>query len=94
VAQELFAAEHGRPPADAREVAGTIAKHSRPQGQTVSGYDLRFSPGKSASTLWAVADQHIAAQIERAHHAAVHDALGFLEQHALYTRKAHGGSGR
>ena len=30
VARELFAAEHGRPPADAREVAGTIAKHSRP----------------------------------------------------------------
>ena len=87
VAQELFAAEHGRPPADAREVAGTIAKHSRPQGQTVSGYDLTFSPVKSASTLWAVADQHIAAQIERAHHAAVHDALGFLEQHALYTRE-------
>ena len=24
---ELFAIEHGRPPADAREVAGTIAKH-------------------------------------------------------------------
>jgi conjugative relaxase-like TrwC/TraI family protein len=87
VAQELFAAEHGRPPADAREVAGTIAKHSRPQRQTVSGYDLTFSPVKSASTLWAVADQHIAAQIERAHHAAVHDALRFLEQHALYTRE-------
>ena len=29
VARELFAGEHGRPPADAREVAGTIAKHSR-----------------------------------------------------------------
>jgi conjugative relaxase-like TrwC/TraI family protein len=87
VAQELFAAEHGWPAADAREMAGTIAKHSRPQGQTVSGYDLTFSPVKSASTLWAVADQHIAAQIERAHHAAVHDALRFLEQHALYTRE-------
>ena len=37
VARELFAAEHGRPPADAREVAGTIAKHSRPQAQTVAG---------------------------------------------------------
>ena len=29
LARELFAAEHGRSPADAREVAGTIAKHSR-----------------------------------------------------------------
>ena len=42
---------------------------------------------KSVSTLWAVADQQVAAQIERAHHAAVHDALRFLEQHALFTRE-------
>jgi hypothetical protein len=87
VARELFAAEHGRPPTDAREVAGTIAKHSRPQAQTVAGFDLTFSPVKSVSTLWAVADPQVAAQIERAHHAAVQDALRFLEQHALFTRE-------
>src|SRR5512132_708524 len=40
VARELFAAGHGRPPTDAREVAATIAKHSRPQAQTVAGFDL------------------------------------------------------
>jgi conjugative relaxase-like TrwC/TraI family protein len=87
VAREFFAAEHGRPPTDAREVAGTIAKHSRPQAQTVAGFDLTFSPVKSVSTLWAVADPQVAAQIERAHHAAVQDALRFLEQHALFTRE-------
>ena len=87
VARELFAAEHGRPPADAREVAGTIAKHSRPRAQTVAGFDLTFSPVKSVSSLWAVADPQVAAQIELAHHAAVHDALRFLEQHALFTRE-------
>ena len=87
MARELFAAEHGRPPADAREVAGTIAKHSRPAAQTVAGFDLTFSPVKSVSTLWAVADPHVAAQIERAHYAAVRDALQFLEQHALFTRE-------
>ena len=43
------------------------------------------------STLWAVADAHTAAQIERAHQAAVHDALRFLEQHALFTREGPGG---
>jgi conjugative relaxase-like TrwC/TraI family protein len=87
VARDLFAAEHGRPPTDAREVAGTIAKHSRPQAQTVAGFDLTFSPVKSVSALWAVADPQVAAQIERAHHAAVHNALRFLEQHALFTRE-------
>jgi conjugative relaxase-like TrwC/TraI family protein len=86
VAQEFFITEHGRPPEDARELAATIAKHSRPRTQTVAGYDLTFSPVKSVSALWAVADQSTAAAIERAHRAAVRDALTFLERHALYTR--------
>ena len=53
---EFFLAEHGREPMDARELAGHIAKDSRPRTQTVAGYDLTFSPVKSVSTLWAVAD--------------------------------------
>ena len=86
VARQFFLAEHGREPANARELAGQIAKDSRPRTQTVAGYDLTFSPVKSVSTLWAVADQAVAAGIERAHHAAVKDALAFIETHALFTR--------
>jgi conjugative relaxase-like TrwC/TraI family protein len=86
VAREFFVAEYGRPPEDARELAATIAKHSRPKTQAVAGYDLTFSPVKSVSALWAVADRSTAAKIERAHRAAVGDALRFIEQHALYTR--------
>jgi hypothetical protein len=56
VARELFRNQHGRDPIDAREIAATIAKESRPRTQTVAGYDLTFSPVKSVSTLWAVAD--------------------------------------
>ena len=48
--------------------------------------DLTFSPVKSVSTLWAVADPAVAAVIERAHQAAVKDALAFIEKHALFTR--------
>jgi hypothetical protein len=66
VAREFFRAEHGREPIDARELAGQIAKDSRPRTQTVAGYDLTFSPVKSVSTLWAVADPTVAAVIERA----------------------------
>ena len=87
VAVELFRDEHGRAPADAREVAATIAKHSRPRTSAVAGYDLTFSPVKSVSTLWAVASPAIAAAIERAHQQAVRDALAYLEAHALYTRE-------
>ncbi len=86
VAREFFLAEHGREPIDARELAGQIAKDSRPRTQTVAGYDLTFSPVKSVSTLWAVADPAVAAVIERAHQAAVQDALAFIEKHALFTR--------
>jgi TrwC relaxase len=86
VAREFFRAEHGREPADARELAGQIAKDSRPRTQTVAGFDLTFSPVKSVSTLWAVAEPAVAAAIERAHQAAVQDALAFIEKHALFTR--------
>jgi hypothetical protein len=41
---------------------------------------------KSVSTLWAVADPAVAAVIERAHQAAVKEALAFIEKHALFTR--------
>ena len=79
VAREFFLTEHGREPIDARELAGQIAKDSRPRTQTVAGYDLTFSPVKSVSTLWAVAEPAVAAVIERAHQAAVKDALAFIE---------------
>ena len=91
VAREYFRNKHGRDPIDAREIAATIAKQSRPRTQTVAGYDLTFSPVKSVSTLWAVADPHLAARIEEAHQAAVQEALTFVERHALYTRQGRNG---
>ncbi|HLM22611.1 MAG TPA: MobF family relaxase, partial [Propionibacteriaceae bacterium] len=67
-------------------MATQIAKSSRPRAQTVAGFDLTFSPVKSVSALWAIADPAVAAAIERAHQAAVNDALSFIEQQALFTR--------
>ncbi len=91
VAAEFFRAEHGREPADARELAATIAKHSRPKTNAVAGYDLTFSPVKSVSVLWAIADPKTAAVIERAHQAAINDALDFIESKALFTRQGTNG---
>jgi conjugative relaxase-like TrwC/TraI family protein len=87
VAREFFKAEHGRLPADERELAAAIAKPTRPPAQPVAGYDLTFSPVKSVSALWAIADPQIAAVLERAHLAAVGDALSFIENHVLYARE-------
>ena len=91
MAAELFRVEHGRDPLDARELAGTIARHSQQRTTAVAGYDLTFSPVKSVSALWAVADPKVAAQVELAHNQAVTDALAFLERRALFTRTGHGG---
>lgn len=91
VAREFFATEHGRAPATERELAGFVAQQTRPRTTTVAGYDLTFSPVKSVSALWAVADPHTARMIEHAHSFAVADALKFIEDHALYTRTGAGG---
>ena len=53
---------------------------------SVAGYDLTFSPVKSVSALWALADPQTAAQVETAHTAAVADTVGWLERTAVYTR--------
>ncbi len=86
VALEMFRNEYGRGPLNERELAGHVAKLSRQQTTAVAGFDLTFSPVKSVSTLWALADPALAAAIERCHQQAVADALAFIETHALFTR--------
>ena len=83
----MFTAEFGRPPDGARELAGTIARYSRDAVTTVAGFDLTFSPPKSVSALWAVADPQVAARIEVAHQQAVTTALRYVEQHLLFARE-------
>ncbi|WP_116451904.1 MobF family relaxase [Blastococcus litoris] len=92
VARGMFTAENGRPPADARELSGFIARASRPATRAVAGYDLTFSPVKSVSALWALAPRQIAERIEAAHSAAVADTLAWLERHACFTRLGAGGA--
>ena len=52
----------------------------------VAGFDLTFTVPKSASVLWALGEPPVQAAVAAAHRAAVHDALGFLEERALFTR--------
>lgn len=91
VGQSLFAREHGREAADARELSGFINTASRIATRTVAGYDLTFSPVKSVSVLWALAPAAVAEQIQAAHQAAVQDTFGWLERTAVYTRLGRNG---
>src|SRR5215218_6020350 len=91
LATEWFRQQEGRDPKGDLELASALARWSRPAPEAVGGYDLTFSPVKSVSTLWAIADLPVAAKIERAHQAAVAAALRFIEDHALFTREGTGG---
>ncbi|MEU5763953.1 MobF family relaxase [Nocardia sp. NPDC047648] len=91
VAEAMFAVEYGREPLTEAELSAWVAKATRPAAKAVAGFDLTFSPVKSVSMLWALASPEVAAKIEAAHHAAIVDALEFLEAHATYTRIGRGG---
>jgi hypothetical protein len=91
LATEWFQQEQGRAPGNALELQSALVRWSRPAPAAVGGYDLTFSPVKSVSALWAVADLRFAVLIEQAHHAAVAEALRFIEDRALFTREGTGG---
>jgi DNA primase catalytic core len=86
IAVDLFRDQFGRDPLNPRELSGHLARISRQQTTAVAGYDLTFSPVKSVSTLWAVAPREVAEVIEQAHADAVADVLGWIEDHATFSR--------
>jgi len=52
----------------------------------VAGFDLTFSPSKSVSVAWALADEGTKAVIYECHRQAVADVLGYAEAHVLRSR--------
>ena len=86
VAAVMFREQHGREPASGPEFIGWVARISRPTSMSVAGYDLTFSPVKSVSALWAIADRGLADQIRAAHDAAVAATLDWLERECAFTR--------
>ena len=91
VATRAFESEHGRPPTSV-ESNRIAAKQSRRGRRPVAGFDLVFTPVKSASLLWGLGGPEIREQVEAAHHEAVASTIGWLEQHAAFTRTGHGGT--
>lgn len=91
VGREAFRKRFGRDPLDSRELSGFIVRAQRPVRSGVSGYDATFSPVKSVSALWALADPETSAAIARCHDRAVADSLRYLEDKAIYTRRGRNG---
>ncbi len=59
--------------------------------QAVAGFDLTFSPAKSISVLWALADEDTASKIAACHHEAVAEVLAWAEDNTVRTRMGAGG---
>ncbi|HEV2634538.1 MAG TPA: MobF family relaxase [Actinocrinis sp.] len=83
--------ETGREPTKA-EINKAKMEESRAQRAAVAGYDLVFSPVKSAAILWAIhPDAAVRHAVYQAHRDALASALTMLEGHAALTRTGKGG---
>jgi conjugative relaxase-like TrwC/TraI family protein len=80
-----FRNEHGREPTKA-ERSRIEAQEARKDRHAVAGYDLVFTPVKSASLLWALGSAATRQQVEAAHHEAVADTLAWLERETAFAR--------
>ena len=80
-----FEAEHGHPPS-ATVRSKIQAQEARRERRPVAGYDLVFTPVKSASLLWALGSAATRQAVEDAHHDAVVNTLAWLEAETALAR--------
>jgi len=57
----------------------------------VAGFDLTFSPSKSVSTAWALADEDTKAVIAECHREAIDYVISYAEDHVFHSRSGAGG---
>lgn len=86
IGREFFIEEHGVEPQSGREIVNWVNGLKDNVRQSVSGFDLTFSPAKSVSVVWALSDEETARRIEALHHQAVKEAMAWAEDNALFTR--------
>ena len=79
---------HGTDPRDGAPLGRSFSPED---SRAVAGFALTFSPPKSVSALWALAEQQTADQVLAAHEAAVSTAFAFVDEHASFTRRGHNG---
>lgn len=80
-------------PTEAQIAAITADEERKGERQAVAGFDNTFSPVKSVSVAWGLADAETAAELLEAHRHAVSTTLGHLEDHVLTARTGTDGIG-
>ncbi len=78
----------------ALEVETIKAEEARAEkriGKPVAGFDLTFSPSKSVSVAWALADAETKAIIYLCHQRAIDYVLGYAEREVIHSRSGKNG---
>ena len=86
VGRPFYAEKFGYEHASGKDVIAWINRERDQVKQAVAGFDFTFSPVKSVSVLWALADEQTSAKVAALHHEAVAEALEWAEDNAVYTR--------
>jgi conjugative relaxase-like TrwC/TraI family protein len=68
------------------EVLGRV-----PSAKAVGGFDLTFSPSKSVSVAWALADKETREVIYRCHQRAIAEVLAYAEREVFHSRSGQQG---
>lgn len=82
--------QHGVEPTD-KQLVAFIARESKPQSNSVAGFDLVFTPPKSVSLAWGLGDKTLREGVQKAHEAAIGDVVKFLEDQVVMTRRGRNG---
>ncbi|MFD1825234.1 MULTISPECIES: MobF family relaxase [Mumia] len=85
-----YEAKDGHAP-DATTRARIETSEAAKERRAVAGYDLVFTPVKSASILWGLGDAATRQAASDAHHAAVENVLAWLETETCFARTGKAG---
>lgn len=86
----LYREQHGVEPTD-KQLVAFIARESKPQSNSVAGFDMVFTPPKSVSMAWGLGDDFLREGVQKAHEAAIGDVVKFLEDQVVMTRRGRNG---
>lgn len=86
----MYREQHGVEPTD-KQLVSFIARESKPQSNSVAGFDMVFTPPKSVSLAWGLGDDFLREGVQKAHEAAIGDVVNFLEDQVVMTRRGRNG---
>ncbi|MFF0494368.1 MobF family relaxase [Nocardia sp. NPDC004068] len=73
------------------EIDAALAEEKEASRKAVAGFDCVFTPPKSISLLWGLADDDLRAKVWQCHRDAVREVLEWMESRVAVTRRGHNG---